>query len=328
MKRFFGAVFVTLLMVAGSVKAFAEESAKFNVATYNLRQLNDGDRKKGDGWERRCPVVASVIRFHDFHIFGTQEGFKSQLEDLKAQLPGYEYTGVARDDGKEAGEHSAIFYDTNMFELLDHGDFWLSETPDRPGLGWDAACVRICSWGKFRHKESGKEFQFYNLHLDHVGKKARVESVLLVQKKMKEIGMNLPTFLTGDFNVDQTHDMYDVLAGSDFLLDSFKTAEFVYAPNGTWNDYKTDGFTESRIDHIFVSDGVKVEKYGVLTDTYRTSRDEDRQLGYEKSSIGNNSGSDSQNYKSANFPEELKISPYKSRVPSDHFPVQIKVVIP
>ncbi|MDE6076403.1 MAG: endonuclease, partial [Muribaculaceae bacterium] len=95
MKRFFGAVFVTLLMVAGSVKAFAEESAKFNVATYNLRQLNDGDRKKGDGWERRCPVVASVIRFHDFHIFGTQEGFKSQLEDLKAQLPGYEYTGVA-----------------------------------------------------------------------------------------------------------------------------------------------------------------------------------------------------------------------------------------
>lgn len=310
MKKDFRLMLLMLLLVVGSVRfECIAETAEFNVATYNLRQLNEDDSAEGNGWERRCPVLAGLIRFHEFNIFGTQEGFKSQLEDLKAQLPGYDYIGVAREDGKEEGEHSAIFYDTDMFELLDHGDFWLSETPDRPGLGWDAACVRICSWGKFRHKATGKEFQFYNLHLDHVGEKARVESVLLVQKKMKEIGMDMPTFLTGDFNVDQTHDMYGVLSSSDFLSDSFKTADFVYALNGTFNDYETDGFTESRIDHIFVTDDIKVEKYGVLTDTYRTSPEEDKK------------------YDLKNFPKDVRLDAYHVRVPSDHFPVKIKVKI-
>lgn len=298
-----------LIMACGAGATLAAAETRFNVATYNLRQKNDSDSANGDGWHRRCPVIAGLIRFHEFHIFGTQEGFRSQLEDLKSLLPGYEYTGVAREDGKEAGEHSAIFYDTAMFELLDHGDFWLSETPDRPGLGWDAACVRICSWGKFRHRESGKVFRFFNLHLDHVGEKARTESILLVQKKMRETGLDLPTFLTGDFNVDQTDAMYDVLSASDFLSDSFNTADFVYALNGTINSYKTDGFTESRIDHIFVTDDIKVEKYGVLTDSYRTAAEE------------------SQPYVTTDFPKEINLDAYRSRVPSDHYPVKIKVTI-
>lgn len=294
-----------LLLTIGSLSELG--AVEFNVATYNLRQQNVDDARRGDGWERRCPYIAQIVRFHEFNIFGTQEGFKNQLEDLKALLPGYEYIGVARDDGKDKGEHSAIFYDTTMFELLEHGDFWLSETPDRPGLGWDAACVRICSWGKFRHKDSGKVFQFFNLHLDHVGETARIESVKLVQRKMKEFGLNLPTFLTGDFNVDQTHAMYAALSSSDFLCDSFSVAQFVYAPNGTFNAYRTDGYTDSRIDHIFVSDDITVQKYGVLTDTYRSAQTEDA------------------DYEIQYFPKELTLKAYRSRVPSDHFPVKVKV---
>lgn len=301
---------IVVLILAGSANySFAIGDAQFNVATYNLRQKNENDSLCGNGWHRRCPVIAQIIKFHDFNIFGTQEGFKSQLEDLKSLLPNYEYTGVAREDGKEHGEHSAIFYDTTMFELVDHGDFWLSETPDRPGLGWDAACIRICSWGKFRHKESGKTFQFFNLHLDHVGEKARIESVILVQKKMKETGLNLPTFLTGDFNVDQTHEMYSVLSSSDFMYDSFNTADFVYALNGTINSYNTDGFTDSRIDHIFVSDDIEVAKYGILTDTYRTP--------VEDGSIYDAISGD--------MPKEVSVIKYNARVPSDHFPVMIKI---
>ena len=294
-----------LLLTIGPLSELG--AVEFNVATYNLRQQNVDDARRGDGWERRCPYIAQIVRFHEFNIFGTQEGFKNQLEDLKALLPGYEYIGVARDDGKDKGEHSAIFYDTTMFELLEHGDFWLSETPDRPGLGWDAACVRICSWGKFRHKDSGKVFQFFNLHLDHVGETARIESVKLVQRKMKEFGLNLPTFLTGDFNVDQTHAMYAALSSSDFLCDSFSVAQFVYAPNGTFNAYRTDGYTDSRIDHIFVSDDITVQKYGVLTDTYRSAQTEDA------------------DYEIQYFPKELTLKAYRSRVPSDHFPVKVKV---
>lgn len=301
-------LFVVLFAIAVNLAYAGQREAVFNVATYNLRQLNDGDAERGNGWSRRCPVISQIIRFHQFDIFGTQEGFKSQLEDLKAALPDYEYTGVAREDGQDVGEHSAIFYNKELFELNDHGDFWLSENPDRPGLGWDAACTRICSWGRFTHKPSGKEFLFFNLHLDHVGVRARVESILLVQRKMKEIGEDLPTFLTGDFNVDQHHDMYTVLSSSDFLFDSFHTAEFVFALNGTYNGYNTDGFTDSRIDHIFVSNGVKVEKYGVLTDTYRIERtDVDTAI------------------RQGDKPAEIEVTRYESRVPSDHFPVMIKV---
>lgn len=297
---------ITLLTIlCSALNSPASNVAEFNVATYNIRQINEEDSINGDGWERRCPIIANLIGFHEFHIFGTQEGFKSQLEDLKALLPGYDYTGVAREDGADTGEHSAIFYDTEMFELIDHGDFWLSETPDTPSLGWDAACVRICSWGKFRHRGTDKVFQFFNLHLDHVGDTARIESVLLVQRNMKKIGLDLPTFLTGDFNVDQTDQTYKVLSASDFLTDSYKKANLVYALNGTLNLYHTDRYTESRIDHIFVTDDIDVKKYGILTDSYRTPwPDEETTADGEK---------------------KPKRKEHQIRVPSDHFPVMIKV---
>lgn len=297
-----------LALVAISVLTANAETPRFNVGSYNIRQQNDYDSINGNGWSRRCPVVGSLIRFHGFDIFGTQEGFKNQLEDLKAQLPGYEYIGVAREDGLDEGEHSAIFYRTDLFDLLDKGDFWLSETPDRPGLGWDAACIRICSWGKFRHRPSGKEFLFFNLHLDHVGTKARVESARLVRQKIKEIGQGRTAFVTGDFNVDQTHESYTTMVANGELKDSFTIADFVYAPNGTFNSYQTDGFTTSRIDHVFVTPDVEVEAYGILTDTYRTPLD-DVEL------------------KTHDAPSELKIKQYRARVPSDHFPVMVRATI-
>lgn len=310
LKRLFLVIFILFL---SSFSSWAvEKPAIFNVATYNLRQLNADDDSHGDGWSNRCPVIAKIIQFYDFDIFGTQEGFKSQLENLKDSLPFYDYIGVGREDGKDQGEHSAIFYNTKKFELLDKGDFWLSENPDRPGLGWDAACTRICSWGHFRHKETGKEFRFFNLHLDHVGVRARIESVLLVQQKIREFGIDIPTFLTGDFNVDQYNEMYSVLTSSDFLDDSFHTAELVFALNGTFNGWQTEGFTDSRIDHIFVTKDIAVEKYGVLTDTYRT-----KLLGNETS--------DSSTVPHADKPDEINVVKYRARIPSDHFPVLIKV---
>lgn len=280
--------------------------AKFNVASYNLRQHNHRDSVQGDGWGRRYPVMAKLIRFHGFDIFGTQEGYKVQLEELKGELPGYDYIGIGRDDGKEEGEHSAIFYRTDLFEVLDHGDFWLSEHPDSPGLGWDAVCPRICTWGHFRHKPSGREFLFFNLHMDHVGTTARVESAKLVQQKMKEFGSELPTFLTGDFNVDQTHNSYKEISESGVLADSYNIADLVYALNGTFNSYYTTGFTDSRIDHIFVSPRVKVKKYGVLTDTYRSFDENDTIV-------------------AADAPSEIELKGYRARIPSDHFPVMVEV---
>lgn len=300
-RKFFAWLIITVCALTVSA-----QEAVINVASYNIRQYNKQDSINGNGWQVRCPILAQLIRFHEFDVFGTQEGFKHQLEDLKAALPGYDYTGVGREDGADAGEHSAIFYRTDLFTLVDHGDFWLSETPEKPSIGWDAVLLRICSWARLRHNPTGKEFLFFNLHMDHIGKQARVKSALLVQQKMNEFGSELPTFLTGDFNVDQTHQSYTALTTSGKLKDSYCTAKLVYALNGTFNDYSTNDYSTSRIDHIFVSPNVKVDKYVVLTDTYRTPVDgaEARQPG--------------------SAPEEISLIPHVARTPSDHFPVMIR----
>ncbi len=73
------------------------------IATYNIRNSNAGDSANGNGWGQRLPVINSLIQFHDFDLFGIQEGKHNQLTDMKQNLPGYNYIGIGRDDGKHGG---------------------------------------------------------------------------------------------------------------------------------------------------------------------------------------------------------------------------------
>jgi hypothetical protein len=287
--------------------SFCLQAETFVVASYNIRNANQGDSTNGNGWGQRYPYIAKLVQFHGFDIFGTQEGKYPQLQDLKAAMPGYDYIGVGRDDGKQAGEHSAIFYRTDRFEVLEHGDFWLSTETDYPNKGWDAVLPRICTWGKFRDKKSGFEFIYFNLHMDHVGVQARAESAKLILKKIKEQPSHIPVILSGDFNVDQNSESYKLLDSSGVMRDSYEIAEFRYDPNGTFNGFYPDRKTDQRIDHIFLTDDFKVLKYGILTDSYRTPKD---------GTVSENNG---------NFPKEAKMMKYVARVPSDHFPVMIVV---
>lgn len=292
-----------------SVAKTGSDGGKINLATYNIRYYAGSDSLQGDRWQTRSKVIADMVRFHEFDIFGTQEGLKFQLEDLRKRLPGYDYIGAGRDDGKSGGEHAAIFYRSDKFELMDHGDFWLSETPGKPGKGWDAVCCRICTWGKFRHRATGKEFIHFNLHMDHVGKKARVESVRLVMRKADDLAKGETAFITGDFNVDQTSDCYRFLSSSKKFTDVRDIADVVYETNGTWNEFNGSGYCNSRIDHIFVSPGVRVTRYGILTDSYRTSP------------AGTVAGASDGGY-------DCVVLDYDNRLPSDHFPVLTTVVLP
>lgn len=246
------------------------------VSTYNIRYQNQGDYKKGNGWKQRCPVVCAQINFQHPDILGTQEVLAEQLDDMKARLTDYDYIGVGRDDGKRKGEHTVIFYDRKTIRLLQQGHFWLSETPDKPGLGWDAACTRICTWGKFRSRKAGKTFYFFNLHLDHVGVVARRESARLVVRRIREIAKGKPVILTGDFNVDQKDTIYSIFTTSGLLNDSYEHSKQRFAENGTFNGFNPDRKTDSRIDHIFVSPSFHVMRYGILTNCYWT--DQERRL--------------------------------------------------
>ncbi|MCF8360450.1 MAG: endonuclease/exonuclease/phosphatase family protein [Prolixibacteraceae bacterium] len=233
-----------------------------NVATYNLRLniASDGE----NAWPNRKEMVKQLIRFHEFDLFGTQEGFIGQLAYLD-EMDEYTFVGAGRDDGKKAGEHSAIFYRISRFSLLDKGNFWLSKTPEKPSYGWDAKYRRICSWAKFNDKETGNDFFFFNVHFDHEATKARLESGKLMVQKINEIAGESPVICVGDFN--STPDTEQIRKMKSILNDSYEiTQSPPYGPVGTFNHFNIDSPQTERIDYVFVSNHFKVIKYGVLTD--------------------------------------------------------------
>ncbi len=234
--------------------------------TFNLRYDNPKD--SGNLWKERAPVAAALIRFHQFDIVGTQEGLRNQLDDLQKGLPEYTWYGIGRDDGKSKGEHSAIFYKKEKFNVVDSGDFWLSEHPEKPGFGWDAKINRICSWLKLKEKSSKKTFFVFNVHYDHRGIEARKESSKLIMQKIETIAGNQPVLLTGDFNGNHQSEWYTFINNSSLLKDALLQVKNPYVSNGSFNSFQANNPSKDIIDHIFISKHFSVARYGILTDTY------------------------------------------------------------
>ena len=253
-------IFIALLLFVAAANA-----QDIRIASYNLRYDNKGD--SGNLWTSRYPIVSALIQFHDFDIFGTQEGLRHQIDTLAANLPGYAWYGQGRDDGQAKGEHSAIFYKTAKYKLLGKGDFWLSETPEKVGPGWDARLNRICSYVQLQDVKSKKKFFVFNVHYDHQGVKARQESSKLILEKVKTIAGTAPVLLTGDFNGDHNSQWYQLIANSGTLSDTYRLVAKPYANNGSFNSFKTPSST-SIIDHIFVTKQFSVKRWGILTDSY------------------------------------------------------------
>jgi len=247
------------------------QSQHMNIATYNIRYENRGDSLQGNAWSKRCPVICELVRFHDFDLWGAQEVLNSQLNDLQKYLNEYSHVGVGREDGKTQGEYCSIFYKTNRFTCLQSGHFWLSPVTDKPNKAWDAALARICTWVRLKDTGSNRIFWFFNIHFDHVGVTARKESAKLVLSKINEMCGNEPVILVGDFNVDQRNESYTLIQNSGRLTDSYEVAKIRYAQTGTFNGFNPNQYSDSRIDHIFVSSGFDVVRYGILTDSYRDS---------------------------------------------------------
>src|SRR5688572_29691767 len=132
----------------------SKEPSYIRVMTFNIRY--DEPQDKENAWPNRKELVASMIRFHHADLVGVQEALARQLKDLETLLPDYSWVGVGRADGKAAGEFSAVLYRKNRFKHLESSTFWLSETPQVPSAGWDAALPRIATWIKLRDLQTGK----------------------------------------------------------------------------------------------------------------------------------------------------------------------------
>ena len=300
-KTFLLTALAAALLHAGC--ATVQSSEALRVGSYNIR-LSTGDKGTPNAWAARKNDLIALIRKLDLDAFGLQEVKPDQAEFLDKNFPDYAKYGEHRGADRKSDEASSIYFRTNRFECVKGGTFWLSETPDVPGLkGWGAACPRVCSWALLKDRRTGKQFCFANTHTDHVSALARKEGMLLIIKRMKEFApAGTPIVFTGDHNCRETEEPAQAVSkilknalycapkskvtGPWRTFSGWKWRDSEYAavdamklPPNVRNarkgspdaDKKTNGGyvwedCGARIDYIYVSPGVKVNSYATHAD--------------------------------------------------------------
>lgn len=238
-------------------------SQNLKVMTYNIRLSLESDKE--NAWTNRKQETTALINYYHPDILGVQEAVPEQMTDLRSGLKGYASVGVGRDDGANKGEFSAVFYDVSKFQLLKSGTFWLSETPEKPSKGWDAAYNRICTYALLKLKKGGKKVWAFNVHFDHVGNVARVNASKLILEKIKSFNaQNYPVILSGDFNLTEDSEPIKILSKN--LDDTYyHTQTPHYGPKGTLQAFNVNEIPKDRIDYIFTK-GFKVLNHRTIND--------------------------------------------------------------
>lgn len=250
-----------LFLVAQNGGDIFADKTQIKVISYNIRmgEADDG----ANSWQYRSPATIGMLEEQLPDVFGIQEAFGYQVEFITKNVKNYKSKGVGREDGKEKGEFMSIFWNRKSTKLLKWGTFWLSETPDKPSMGWDAACKRTATWALMRDKKSGKRYYFVNTHLDHVGKEARKRGLQLIVDRIDDINPEgYPMVLTGDFNVTPDNPCLEDL---DKIMESTRKIARKSDFEGTFNGW---GKSDKVIDYIYVSGFSDVPEYRTLKKTY------------------------------------------------------------
>ena len=231
------------------------------VMSYNIRL---GDGKDGtNSWSLRYPATGAMIKDQKPDVFGVQEALSYQVQFLEDNFKDYKCVGVGREDGKKKGEFMSIFWNKKTVSMLDWGTFWLSETPDKPSMGWDAACFRTATWALMKDKRTGNKFYFVNTHLDHVGVQARKNGLQLIIDRIAQINKeNLPMVLTGDFNMIPSDGS---MAPVDAAMKSARAVAEKTDSKGTYNNW---GKASDIIDYIYFSGFSSCPEYQTVTKKY------------------------------------------------------------
>ena len=252
MNRFYSLFFILLFFLINSC---SNSSDTYNVMSFNIRLDVDSDGV--NSWDNRKQEIVSIIKNQKIDILGIQEGLPSQISYLSDELDEYDMIGEGRDGGN-SGEYSAIFYNNQKLVLNDSETFWLSNTPNVPSIGWDAALNRIATVGSFTVSKSNNKLIIYNSHFDHIGKIARENSVDVILKHIEKNNyLESAIIVMGDFNSEPNET--PILKLSEWLNDSFY--EFpIEGPHGTFNGFDVNSELKNRIDYIFTKN-IQISNY-------------------------------------------------------------------
>lgn len=234
-----------------------------SIMSYNIRYNNPNDNE--NRWEKRKEEVVQMIIYYHPDIFGIQEGLNDQVSYLNNNLPNYSYTGVGRNDGKVKGEYAAIFYNSDKFELVTSKTYWLSSTPNKVSIGWDASMERITTYGVFRNIKTNDTLHVFNCHYDHIGKTAQLKSSELVIDLIRQKELeNKKLIIIGDLNSSPNEK--SILHLKTILDDTFEAAKSSpYGPVGTYNKFDTNFVPIARIDYVFTKN-LKIKSYRNIDD--------------------------------------------------------------
>lgn len=242
-----------------AVEIQVENNGQIKMMSYNLRCISPTDWGK-KAWFYRANLVIDDIENEKPGIIGFQESTKWHYKYLVDTLKGYDSVIEYRDEAFNS-EGCPIFYNTSLYELVDKGSFWLSETPEVMSKSWGAQYNRVCSYVILTDKASGEDFVVFNTHLSHVSDEARINGIKVVLDKIAEFG-SLPSVIMGDFNALEGSETYNSVTEN--FLDAKKVAE----KTSDSHTYQNWGNPEKfqRIDYFMVSKtGFKINSYDVLS---------------------------------------------------------------
>ena len=250
---FAGSLLAFILFFSNVLNIYGQSSDKnLKVMTFNIRYGTADDG--ADSWQFRKDNAIATVKDFSPDVFGLQEALQFQIDEFSKQMPAYTCVGVGRDDGKQAGEHSCIFFSNKRFTLDSTQTFWFSDTPNIPASkGWGNNITRICTWALLRDNNSGKSFYIFNVHLDHESQPSREKSAELLVKRISS--KRLPVILTGDFNSGEENPAIQTILTAG-LVDTYRQLHSKQKDEGTYHAFKGNTDDE-KIDFIFVSKDFK-----------------------------------------------------------------------
>ncbi|MCJ1378966.1 hypothetical protein MMC17_002065 [Xylographa soralifera] len=269
-------------------------STPVRVLTHNIRYATQSPVKGEELWPTRKPRLVNELSFHTFNspeaFICLQEVLHEQLLDISSLLNEnngeWQYIGVGRDDGRQAGEYAPIFYRPAVWKLLEFKTIWLSETPRKPSKGWDAASTRILTVGKFQHQQTKMKLIAMNTHLDDQGSKSRLEAAKIIAVQVHDMShqagrADIATFVTGDFNSETKMEAYRYLVDHSPMFDihDLVPSQRRYGHTNTFTGFGHEVLPLKRIDFVFVKltpeshqEGIQgpwsVKSYGVLENRF------------------------------------------------------------
>ena len=239
------------------------------VATWNIQYL----AKKPSWKEFRLPAIFALLEDYDFDVFGSQEPYLPQIEDMMEGIGDrYAWVGECTGDKESRKTHyNPVFYKKERLEVLEWGTLPFSETAGT--IGYGAMYARNCTWVKFHDLKTGKVFYFFNSHFDHQGVEAREVSAEILVAAVRRIAAGAPAFLTGDFNSDESTVPYKLILKSGFIDDTMtavpdpQNAE--YFSMSRYRSIDTVKKNGKHIDHVFYTpNAAKVNSWKLILDSY------------------------------------------------------------